>query len=142
MKIHQLKYLFLLFLFSSCATIHHISLNEVDSETVLKGRKFELKVSELGFDLKEASDIAKIAIRSKKGKQKADGIQGIISLFQMGPKTGNPILDDSYADKIFKRIKVQCPSLKISGLTSVRETAKYPVISGEIVKITGYCLDK
>ena len=122
--------------------MHHISVADVDSETILKGRKFEIKVSETGFDLKEAKEISKLAIQSQKGKDTADGIEGIISLFQMGPKTGNPILDDSYADSIFDKLKVKCPSMKISGLMAIRETADYPVISGEIVRITGFCLDK
>ena len=122
--------------------MHHISVSDVDSETILKGRKFEIKVSETGFDLKEAKEISKLAIHSQKGKDAADGIEGIISLFQMGPKTGNPILDDSYADSIFDKLKVKCPSGKISGLMAIRETADYPVISGEIVRITGFCLDK
>ena len=37
-------------------------------------------------------------------------------------------------------LKAECPSGKLTGLMSVRESRKYPVISGEIVKVTGYCV--
>jgi hypothetical protein len=65
---------------------------------------------------------------------------GLIGLFQMGPQTGNPVYSKDYARNLMQLIYEKCPSGKVTGLTSVRESRKYPVISGEIVKVTGFCL--
>ena len=107
---------------------------------VLEGERFEVLVSELGVDIEGALELAKVAAQlagaSKEESQAAD----IIKLFQMGPRTGNPVFDDTYSDPMMKLLKARCPSGRISGLTSIRETASYPLVSGEIVKLTGYCM--
>jgi hypothetical protein len=126
-------------LLSSCAIMHHTQLGEVDSDIVLNGRKFEVLVSEAGVSFKEAADIGQALTKHQKTSDDIANLQEILSLFQMGPRTGNHVFSDSYADQLFKMLKRECPSGKVSGLTSVRETAKYPVVSGEIVKIIGYC---
>lgn len=122
---------------SSCAILHHTQVGEIDNRK--RGKPFELLVSETGVNIKEARDILKATSKSKQAKQ-MDDLAGIISLFQMGPRTGNMVFDDSYADEILELIAQECPSGKVTGLNSIRETAKYPVVSGEIVKVTGYCL--
>ena len=126
-------------LLSSCAIMHHTQLGEVDSDIVLNGRKFEVLVSETGVSFKEAADIGQALTNHQKTSNDIGQAQEILALFQMGPRTGNHTFSDNYADKIFKMLKKECPSGKVSGLTSIRETAKYPVVSGEIVKIIGYC---
>jgi hypothetical protein len=139
------KHLFLMLVLMnsvSCAIMHHTQVGEIDSEIILKGRKFELVVSETGFNLAEAAEIGKAVTSHQKTQDQIGDVQAIISMFQMGPTTGNHVFSDEYADKIFSMIKKECPSGKVSGLTSVRETAKYPVVSGEIVKIIGFCQRK
>ena len=126
---------------NACAIMHHTQVGEVDSKIVLKGRKFEILLSETGVNFKEAANIGKALTRHGKTKRDIGKVQEFISLFQMGPRTGNHVFTDSYADKIFDLLKQRCASGKISGLTSIRETAKYPVVSGEIVRIIGYCKD-
>ena len=79
-----------------------------------------------------------MAEEGKSGK-KMGKIGDIIALFQMGPKTGNPVFNPAYSDNLILKLRTLCPSGRITGLTSIRETNKYPVISGEIVKLTGYC---
>ena len=61
----------------------------------------------------------------------------IIALFQMGPKTGKPFLTE-ISDKIITSCGPRVQR-RITGLTMVRETADYLVVSGEIVKVVGYC---
>jgi len=134
-----MKYAFLLTVFmASCAQLHHVQLGEVRDS---KGdfRTIEIKVSETGVDLQEAKEIAKIFMRSQKAKDTADDIMATVGLFQMGPRTGNPVYVESYTQKLPEMIRAECPSGKISGITSVRETRKYPVISGEIVKVIAFC---
>jgi len=123
---------------SGCAVMHHTQIGEVDSSVVLDGKRFEIVVSEVGVSFREAGSIAKALARDQAAKSAVSTINNIISLFQMGPRTGNPVFADDYADEIFRLIREKC-SGKISGLISVRESAKYPVVSGEIVKIIGYC---
>ncbi len=131
-----------LFMFSGCAIMHHTQIGEVDSDIVLKGQRFEVAVSEMGFSADELASAGAAVARASKNSQTAEHIEGanaILALFQMGPKTGKPTFTDQYADKIYYSILEKCPSGKVSGITSVREMASYPIVSGEIVKIIGYC---
>jgi len=122
--------------------MHHTQVGEVDSKTVLRGQRFEILVNELGFNTKELVGTGAAVARASGDSNAANNIEGvgaIIALFQMGPKTGKPTFTDQYADNIYYSILDKCPSGKVSGLTSVREMASYPVVSGEIVRIIGYC---
>lgn len=124
-----------------CAIMHHTQIGEVDSDLVLRGRRFEVIISETGVNLSEAANITKAFTRNQKTRDGIQKVQDVIALFQMGPRTGNPVFSEEYADMMFSLMQKECPSGKMSGLTSIRETAKYPVISGEIVKIVGFCFD-
>ncbi len=124
-------------LMTGCAVLHSVQLGEIDSSVVLEGRRFEIKVNELGFDVEGVLAAAEaIAIKS-------DGSDSVLAdiyaLSNMGPRTGLPVYNDEYSDGIIDRLRKECPSGQISGLMSIRESAEYAVISGEIVKIVGYC---
>jgi hypothetical protein len=126
---------------SGCVFLHSAQVSDVDSEVVLQGQRFEILVSELGINLEEGAQLAEGVARAAGSRTDViSTVNDIIALFQMGPKTGNPVFNDDFSDDIIHQIKLKCPSGRISGLTSVRETAKYPVVSGEIVKLIGYCL--
>lgn len=103
---------------------------------------FELKVSETGIDMKEVSNVAGALSNGNDLGSSTKKFAKMISMFQMGPRTGKPIYNERYADKLAKAIYQKCPSGDITGLVLIRETASYPVVSGEIVKIKGYCLQK
>lgn len=123
-----------------CAFMHHTQLGDIDSKIVSKGRKFEILLSETGVNLQEAAAIGSALTRHQKTSESIGNVGAIIGLFQMGPRTGNPVYDDKYADKLFDLLQKECRGT-VTGLMSIRETAKYPVVSGEIVKIVGYCLE-
>lgn len=124
---------------TGCAHLHHAQVGQVDNRTAKAvAIPFEIKVSETGVSVEEAGRIAR-ATNSNAG-DRGGNIAAIIGLFQMGPRTGNPIYDARYAEKVVYQIHEKCPSGNVTGLMSIRETRKYPVISGEIIKITGYCL--
>lgn len=125
---------------SSCAVLHHVQVGEVNDDPKYALRPFELKVSEVGVDFKEAGDIAKSLTKSKQAKSDIGGVMGIIQLFQQGPRTGVPVFSETYAQNIVNDLYKECPSGQVTGLVSIREMRKYPVISGEIVKIKGYCM--
>lgn len=135
-------WLLLAFCLNGCAFLHHYQVGEIDSSVVRQGRKFEILLSETGFNVREAAGIAQAVTQHQKTRQDIGQAAAIIELFQMGPRTGNPVFTDQFADHVVDMVIEKCPKGKVSGLASTRESAHYPVVSGEIVKITGYCLDK
>lgn len=129
----------LILLASGCAVLHHVQVGQVDdSDPSAAWIPFEVMVSETGVNLQEAGDIAR-STRSQGGDAAGDAA-AIIALFQMGDRTGNPVYNERYAEKLIYAIHEKCPSGRVTGVTSIREMRKYPAISGEIVKVTGYCL--
>lgn len=124
----------------SCAQLHHVQLGEIVDHPNYVQKPFDIKVSETGINIEEAKNISKVFMQKGSQREAADRIAGIIGLFQMGPRTGNPVYVKDYAANVGQVIYEKCPSGQVTGLMAVRETRKYPVVSGEIVKITGYCL--
>ncbi len=125
---------------ASCAVLHHVQVGEVNDDEKFTLRPFEIKVSEDGVDFEEAGKIAKAFTGSKAAKKDIDGVTDLIQLFQQGPRTGVPVFSETYAQNIIHDLYKECPTGQITGLVSIREMRKYPVISGEIVKIKGYCM--
>lgn len=120
---------------SGCAILYRTQVGTLDlrdnNEVLVP---FEVLLSEMGVSTEDVKDISR-ASRSKE----AENIANIIALFQIGPRTGNPVYNERYAEKLIYEIHQKCPTGKVTGLISIREMRKYPVISGEIVKLTGYC---
>jgi len=44
------------------------------------------------------------------------------------------------ANKVMDYIYAECPTGKMTGLTSVREAKAFGAVSGEIVRLSGYCI--
>ena len=135
----MIRLLLCVFFITGCAQLHHVQVGEIVSHPRYVQKPFEINLSETGVNLQEVSDIAK-ATSSGQGSEDVQNAMAIIGLFQMGPRTGNPVFVKDYAKNLIQLIYEKCPSGKVTGLMSIRETRKYPVISGEIVKVTGYCL--
>lgn len=129
------------FTLPSCAVLHHAQLGDIDARHTRDSHPIDIKVSEMGFNMDEIRDLNETFNKSAKGQKAIDDIITIISLFQQGPSTGNPVFTDAYAKNIIHSLFKECPSGRITGLTMMRETRKYPVISGEIIRVTGDCLD-
>lgn len=126
---------------SSCAYVHHTQVGEVVSRPDHIAVPFEILVSERGFNFQETGLITKAFLRDSRAGRDAAALGGIIGLFQMGPRTGIPVYSgDDYADKVYFALYEKCPSGQITGITSIRETNRYPIVSGEIVKIRAFCL--
>lgn len=121
-------------LFSGCAVLHKTQISEIDNRTKLV--PFEIKVSETGVDMQ---DVVAIQRGLFKNSKEVGDAAAIVGLFQMGPRTGAPVYVENYAVDLYKALHAQCPNGMVTGVTSIRETRKYPVISGEIIKIKGYC---
>ena len=129
--------LVLIMFLSSCAYVYQVQVGDIDDYEFFESSPFEIKVNETGFNLEEGGEIAE-ALGSDSGKEVGD----LMGMFQMGPRTGNPVYNERYAEDLLFLIKQKFPNGRVSGLTSIREQRRYPVISGEIVKVTGHCLRK
>lgn len=125
-------------LLCNCAVLHHVQMADIDGSPEYIKVPVEVKVSEFGVSLQDVKSIAK-STNSRAGKDAAD-IATLIEYFQMGPRTGVPVYTDKYAEKLIYDLHTQCPTGRLSGIVSIRESREYPVIKGEIIKITGYCL--
>lgn len=125
----------LLWLLPSCVVLHSAQLGEIDNRRQYKKKRFVLEVSELGVNVKNTARLA-----SRSVGDGAHKLGQIIALFQFGPKTGNPVYDEDYARNLFYQIRKICPSGRVTGLRSVRESRSFHVLSGEIVRVAGYCL--
>ena len=126
----------LFFMLNSCVILHRVQIGEIDNRSKWNKRKFEVIVTELGVNVKSIGKISKRITKKRRGEKLAN----IISLFQMGPRTGHPVYNQAYARSIYNKINRKCPSGRVTGLESVRETRSYEVVSGEGIRITGYCL--
>ncbi|ALO34600.1 hypothetical protein CMT41_07630 [Colwellia sp. MT41] len=123
-----------------CSQLHHVHIGEIDqSQGTLT--PFTIVVNELGFDAAKAVEIAAGAAKSAATSEDLELVAFILAISNFGPKTGNPVYNDAYADKILAEVIKACPSKKITGLTSVREATNVGPVSGEVVRITGYCIN-
>lgn len=123
---------------SGCAALHHAQVGDIDARDRKAASKIDVKLSETGINLREANEIVRRLGNARWAKQ-SDDATAIMGLFQLGPRTGNPVYSPEYARPIFELLYGKCPSGKVSNLMIVRETRKYPVVSGEIVKVSGDC---
>lgn len=125
-------------LLSGCAILHRVQVGQIDNRQGPAAVPFEILLSESGVSTQEIAAIAR-ATKSRAGNDVA-GVAGVIGLFQIGPRTGNPVYNDRFAHSLIYKIHEKCPTGRVTGLTSIREMRKYPTVSGEIVKLSGYCL--
>jgi hypothetical protein len=124
---------------SGCANLHSVMIGERRIAPA-GGQDFDVKVSETGFNVKEASEVVQaIGGRNSGAGKAAKTVNNLYDLVSFGPVTGNPVMDTKYADSIGEQASNSCSPEKTIGVVSIRETMKYPVISGEIVKIGGQC---
>ena len=124
-----------------CAVLHSAQVGDIDAQIVMEGKRFEIKIAELGVDIEGMGDLAKDLGKSTRREEETNTAADLIRMSNMGPKTGYPVFRVDYSDALIDRIKEACPSGRVSGLVSVRESASYGLVSGEIVKLIGYCAE-
>jgi len=123
-----------------CSQLHHVHIGEIDqSRGTLT--PFTLKVNELGFDAAQAAQIGADVAKSASTSEDLEIVAFILAISNFGPKTGNPVYNDAYADQVLAEVIKACPSKNITGLTSVREATNVGPVSGEVVRINGYCIN-
>lgn len=124
---------------TGCASAHQIQIADIDS-TQGQLEPFEVQLNATGISIKDGAEIAKAVSSNPETKRNLDTLEALIALTQMGPKSGDPTLSDDWADGAARELLARCPSGRVTGLQTRRETMDYPVISGEIVTIKGYCI--
>ena len=130
--------LFLTFMLPSCAQLYSVKVGERDLTS--PGVGFDVKVNELGFDVGQAARIAKaIGKNNSTVRQASNSLSSLWTLISSGPKTGNITFSDRYADTLAQASRAECAPNKTLSVISYRERNHYPVISGEIVRVTGVC---
>lgn len=107
----------------------------------------EIAVREIGID---AEKVAKTAERINRLSNALQGKQtrtrrssNIMGMFQAGPKTGSPIYNDRFGEKLMAEIHQKCPSAKVRNVHSIRQATDYgdTGITQEIVLVRFTCLD-
>jgi hypothetical protein len=127
-------------LLSGCAFLHHVTVGDIDNRKGYTQKPIEFKVSETGVDLKDVKTMADIFMRNQHAQSTKEAA-GFIESIQMGPRTGHPVYNLAAYSDLNQKLKALCPSGRITGILAIRETRKYPVISGEIIKVKAYCLE-
>lgn len=119
--------------------MHHVQIADIDS-TRGELQAFEVKVNATGVSVSDGAAVAKAMTTDAHTRKNVDTAEAILAMTQMGPKTGDPTFSDDWADAAAEKVLARCPTGRVTGLTARRETMDYPVISGEIVTIKGYCI--
>lgn len=125
-----------------CAQLHHVQLADISDKERGSAKMIDLKLSETGVNIQEVGNIARAFTRDAKANKQIQQVQSAIALFQMGPLTGGPVYVENYWRALPQMMEAECPSGRITDVMSVRETRKYPVVSGEIVRIKATCLTR
>jgi hypothetical protein len=124
---------------AGCAHLHQLQIADIDS-TGGTLEPFEVSVNATGLSVHDSAEVAKLFAADQHSKNNIDNAEQIIAMTQMGPKTGDPTFSDNWADGAAQQVLERCPTGHVTGLSARRETMDYPVISGEIVTIKGYCI--
>ncbi len=127
-------------LVGGCSQLHHVHIGDIDqSQGTLT--PFTIQVNELGFDAAKTAEIGAEVAKSSSTSEDLELVAFILAVSNFGPKTGNPVYNDAYADKVLAEVTKVCPSKKLTGLTSIREATNVGPVSGEVVRIKGYCIN-
>jgi len=135
------KYLLLtpILLLSACARMDHIQIGDIDqSQGQLK--PISVKVSENTVNVDAALAVTDAIVKNASGSDEVEALRAIWALMNMGPRTGYPVFNDSYAQNVLNQLYEQCQSGKITAIRSIREANDYAIASGEIIRIDADCI--
>lgn len=125
---------------TGCARLDQVQIGSID-QTQGNLRPIHVQLSETGFDAATGAELASRVAKGKTAEQLED-LRTILALVNTGPRTGNPVYDDKYAEQLLTYLMNECPNGDITGIQSIREARSYAVISGEIVGVRAYCIDQ
>ena len=124
---------------TGCARLDHFQIGDID-QTSGNTKTISVLLSDTGFDAAGTVELASSLTASDSASEDLDNLATLLILFNQGPTTGNPTYNDRYAEAALQDLYDQCPSGKITAIRSVRESASYGTVSGEIVRIDADCI--
>ncbi len=128
-----------LLLLSACARLDHVQIGDID-QTQGQLSPISVKISEKAIDMAAVANIGSLLASNPSSKQDLNKIRGVLGLINMGPSTGNPVFNDTYAQHVLEHLHKQCPTGNITGIRNTREAKTYGPVSGEIVRINAFCI--
>ncbi len=130
---------------ASCAVMHRSAIGERIAHEEGESRPIFVNANDVGVDseglARTGSAIARSS-RSSAGKAIGDLVELLSWATSQSPRTGNPTKDDLWADEIAATLMRSCPGGTITGIQTTRESAEYPYVSGEIVRVRAQCVRK
>jgi hypothetical protein len=123
---------------SGCARLDRVQIGDIDQS---QGELVEIEVqlSELGLNLAQVAELGRVATQGKTSQQFKE-LRNILALVNMGPNTGNPVFNDTYAQRLQEYLLVKCPSGRLTSIRSVREAKGFGPVTGEIVGVKADCI--
>ena len=109
---------------AGCAQLHHVQLGDIDNSPGFVRKPIDIKLSESGINVQEAAGIVRAF--DKNAGEGAEKIAAVIGLFQMGPRTGNPVYVKDYAKNLIQVVYEKCPSGRLTKLKFDSRNAEVP----------------
>ena len=128
-----------LLLLGACARLDHVQIGDID-QTQGQLTPISVKVSETAIELAVVAGAAAELVKNSKHNQQLQEIRNILALINTGPRTGNPVFNDEYAQNALFNLHQQCATGNITGIRSIREAKGFGPVSGEIVRINAFCI--
>lgn len=129
-----------IFLAAGCARLDSVQIGSID-QSHGNLRPISVRISETGLDAAAAAEVARNLARGEAAKQ-FEALRNILAAMNTGPRTGNPVFVEDYAEPLLGYLLNECPGGRITGVQSIREGKTYGVVSGEIVGAKAYCIGK
>lgn len=128
-----------LLLLGACARLDHVQIGDLDQS---QGElvPISVKVSQFAIELAALAEVGRHVATNSAARSQSKELRNLLIMMNMGPRTGNPVYDDTYAEMVLDDLYRQCPSGNITGIRNIREARSYTAVSGEIVRIDAFCI--
>ena len=104
-----------------CTRVHHVHIGAIDHTQ--RGLPIEVVIDSIGVD---AAQVARtVESITQRGQKKSDKLSDTIALFQMGPKTGAPVYDPHWGERLMRELHQKCPSAKLRNIHTQRLSTDY-----------------
>ena len=95
----------MLFTLTACTRVHHVQVGSIDN--TVTGIPIEIVVKTVGIDAAKLTKTTENITQQGK-KNKNNKASDMVGLFQTGPRTGAPIYDQAWGEKIMtERVTAQ-----------------------------------
>jgi hypothetical protein len=125
-----------------CATVHRATISEI-RPVGNAGGSLDVKASETGFDVRGAAQTTRNLTHrygNSNARNAGSMLNFAVQMSSWSPATGNPTVSETWADAITVELRERCSGGRVSNIAVIRESASYPYISGEIVRVKAECL--